>query len=118
MPHCIIEITKRTLNDTNITQLMIDVAKAVNIDRIFKADDIKTRLYQIDDSLMGEVQQDHSYVTAEIVIFDNKTDIQKQRILNAVLDILVNYFGNQICKNSITTRLSLVNPDYYKKFNA
>jgi 5-carboxymethyl-2-hydroxymuconate isomerase len=115
MPHCIIEITKGVLTNIDLTQFMIEISQAINTDRIFESDDIKTRVYKIDDSLMGEIKQDHSFVTTEIILLDNKTEIQKQRILDGVQEVLISYFGNIASKFSITSRLTLVNPDYYKK---
>ena len=115
MPHCILEITKDLVGKTDTSQLMIEVSKAINTDRIFEGDDIKIRIYEINESLMGLSIQDPSYIAAEVIILDNKTEIQKQNILNAVQSVLISNFEEPDNKFSITSRLSLVYPGNYRR---
>lgn len=80
------------------------------------SNDIKTRIYIIDNSLMGEIEQYHSYVSAEIVLLDNKTEKQNQNILNAVQNVLISYFKESDGKLSVTSRLTHVNSNFYKRY--
>lgn len=115
MPHCKIEVTKGLLNNINPQELMEEVSKALNTDKIFVSNDIKLRIYEIEHSFMGEIKQDHSYVSAEIIILNNKTNLQKERLLDEVQKVLVDFFQNNTDKQSITCRLNLMQPDYYRR---
>ena len=115
MPHCIIEVTKGLLNNISPQDLMEEVSKALNTDKIFVSNDIKLRVREIEHSFMGEVRQTHSYVSAEIMILDNKTDQQKERLLDKVQNVLVEFFQNRTDKQSITCRLTLMQPEYYRR---
>lgn len=115
MPDCIIEITKNLVNNISYTRLMKDVAKAINLESIFDVDDIKVRIYEIDSSFMGIIEQDHSCVSAELVFINNKTENQYSLILEFVQKILVKYFSNKSCKSSITSRITLIDPRFYQR---
>jgi 5-carboxymethyl-2-hydroxymuconate isomerase len=94
---------------------MKDVANAMNIESLFDRDDIKVRIYEIDNSFMGIKEQEHSYVTAELLLLNNKTENQLSLILESVQKILVKYFSNKSCKSSITCRITLIGPKFYQR---
>jgi hypothetical protein len=47
----------------------------MNIESPFNPDDIKVRIYEIDNSFMGIKEQEHSYVTAELLLRIIKLEI-------------------------------------------
>lgn len=115
MPHGIIELTKNLSSNIDLTDLMRDIARAINIDNIFIEDDIKIRIHEIKHSFMGINLQDYSYVTAEIILLDNKQDTQVSNILNSVQEILIQYFKTSVSKQSITSRITRVDPKDYQR---
>ena len=115
MPHCIIEVTKNLTKRVNYNMLMNSVANAINTDELFNGDDIKVRIYEIEHSYMGTVDQEFSYVATEIALVDNKTEEQLSNIVNEVQNVLNNFFRKKIGKNSITTRVSFINPKFFGK---
>ena len=116
MPHCIIEITENLSSGTNLNELMQDVAIAINANNLFIDDDIKVRIYEIKHSFMGTNIQDHSYVTAELILLNNKTDHHFSNILKSVQDVLMKYFKSSVSKNSITSRITFIDPKYYQRY--
>ena len=116
MPHCIIEVTENLLQDIDKNKLMKEVAQSIFSLGCFSADDIKVRLYPVEYSFLGLKEQEHSYVTAEIQVIDNKTKEQLNTLADKVQDVLLNYLNEPIAKTSITTQVSFLNKAYYKRF--
>lgn len=115
MPHCIIEATENILIDINVKLLMKNVSNAIFSLGCFSADDIKVRLYPVKYSFLGIKEQDHSYVTAEIQILDNKSDDQLDELSVKVQKVLSDHFNSTSAKISITTQISFLN-SFYKRF--
>ena len=116
MPHCIIEVTENLLQDIDKNKLMKEVAQSLFSTGCFNADDIKVRLYPVKHSFLGIKEQDHSYATADIQVMDNKTKVQLEELTDKVQNVLLNYFNKSIGKISITTQISFLKKDYYKRF--
>ena len=116
MPHCIIEITENLIPELNKNKLMKDVANAIFLLDCFKGDDIKVRIYPIQYSFLGIEEQEHSYATANIQIMENKTDDQLHEITNKVQNVLLKHIESSIGKTSITTQVSFLKQDYYKRY--
>ena len=115
MPHCIIEATENILIDINVKLLMKDVSKAIFSLGCFSADDIKVRLYPVKYSFLGIKEQDHSYVTAEVQIMDNKTDDQLDDLSDKIQKVLSDHFNSTSGKKSITIQINFIN-NFYKRF--
>ena len=116
MPHCIIEATKNILQVIDHSSLMKDVANAIFSLGCFSEDDIKIRLYPIEDSFLGIKKQDHSYITADIQVLDNKTDEQLDELVTKVQEVMEYHVKTTIGKTSITSKVSFLNKKYYKRF--
>lgn len=115
MPHCKIEITQNLVGDVNFNSLMKDISNGLYNSNLFKSDDIKVRVYIIEHSFMGIEEQDHSYVTAELMILNRRTEEINNDLLDLVQNVLLKYFDKPKYKTSITSRLSLLDPKYYKR---
>ncbi len=116
MPHCIIEVTENLIPTLDKNKLMKDIALSVFSLGIFSEDDIKVRLYPIKYSFLGIKEQEHSYVTANIQVTDNKTDEQLDDLVAEIQDVLKSHFKTTIGKTSITSQVSFLNKKYYKRF--
>ena len=115
MPHCKVEITKNLFVKVDKKILMQDLSQALFDTGCYEPDDIKVRLYETEHSFMGIVDQEHSYVAAEISTHDTKTEEELQRISENVHKVLLLYFEETIGRSSITTRVSLMEKKYYRK---
>ncbi len=115
MPHCKIEITKNLIGDIDFNSLMKDVSNGLNDSKLFNSDDIKVRVYPIEHSFLGISEQDHSYVTAELMILNRRTEEINNMLLDSVQSVLLKYFNKPKYKTSITSRLTLLEPKYYKR---
>ncbi len=115
MPHCIIEITKNLITTIDPEKLMYDVFRAINNIGCFNPNDIKIRIYPVEFSRMGIENQNHSYIATEIQILNNKSQDQVQRIIDSVHNAVQSDFQKVVGKNSITTRISFLDADFYKR---
>ena len=115
MPHCIIEITKNILPYCDFEKIMKDVSIALNNIGCFETDDIKIRIRPIEISYMGIEIQEHSYVATDIQLLNNKTENQLNYINDSVHNAILSNFEKLIGKSSITTKITLLNVNLYKR---
>ena len=115
MPHCKIEVTQNLIGGVDIKSLMKEISNGLNKSDLFNSDDIKVRVYPIEHSFLGIEEQDHSYVTAELMILDRRSEKTNITLLDSVQEVLLKYFYNPKYKTSITSRLTLLDTNYYKR---
>lgn len=115
MPHCIIEVTNNLLPSIDPQKLMDDVAAALNRTGFFKADEIKVLIRQIDFFRIGFDNRENSYVSADVQTLSDKDENQLSVITASVHETIVSFFGDTLEKKSITTRVTLLDPNLYKR---
>lgn len=115
MPHCIVEITENIFSEKDAKLLMKDIAGAIFSLACFNADDIKVRLYPVKYSFLGIEEQEHSYVTAEVFVMENKSESQLNELAENIQKVLLKRFNNTFGKTSITTQINFLNK-FYKRF--
>ncbi len=64
---------------------------------------------------MGIEDQQHSYITAELMILNKRSEEINEILLDSVQNVLLKYVYKSNCKTSITSRLTLLDPKYYKR---
>ena len=115
MPHCVIEVTSNLLPKINPEKLMDDVVAALDRTGFFKADDIKVRIRPIEFFRMGFDNSENSYVAADVQLLNDKDEAQLAAVTSAVHEAILSHFSGAVGKNSITTRITLMDPGLYKQ---
>ena len=115
MPHCVIEVTSNLLPKIDPDRLMDDVVAALDRTGFFKADDIKVRIRPIEFFRMGFDNSENSYVAADVQLLNDKDEAQLAAVTSAVHEAILSHFSGTVGKNSITTRITLMDPGLYKQ---
>jgi len=115
MPHCVIEISRGMMNELDLDALMQSCAVALHDVGCFEANDIKVRVREIAHSFIGIESQFHSMMAAEVQVLDNKTPEQLKQISQNLQKALETAAPQLPGLQSITTRITLMNPDWYSK---
>ena len=118
MPHIKLEITENLFKPARIPDLMQSCAVALERVGCFRSDDIKTRCFRVDHSSLGTAGKEHSYVAAEVQVLDNKSAEQLNQIMSNVQEALRSHFTATVGVFSITSRLTLMTPEYYQRWSS
>jgi 5-carboxymethyl-2-hydroxymuconate isomerase len=115
MPHCVIEVTNNLIPSIDPQKIMDDVVAALDKTGFFRADDIKVRIRPIEFFRMGFDNRENSYVAADVQLLNDKDDSQLSVITSLVHDAILPHFSGTVGKSSITTRVTLMDPNLYKQ---
>ena len=116
MPHIKLEITENLFQPDHVPDLMLACALALDKVGLFSSDDIKVRCYCVEHSSLGTAGHEHSYVAAEVQVLDNKSAEQLNQIMQNVQAALRSHFTATVGAFSITSRLTLMAPEYYQRW--
>jgi 5-carboxymethyl-2-hydroxymuconate isomerase len=113
MPHVVIEYTKSLEFDIRDRSLMIKLHQIMIDSGLFNPDDIKTRAYVTDDFLIGNKQENGSFIHVTISILTGRTVEQRQTLSDNILKVIQEPF-NYV--DQITVNIDEMNRDTYRKY--
>ena len=114
MPHCIIEHSHDLTMILSSQYLMKCVYNGAVESGLFKAGDIKTRLYTCEDYMIGDQQQPFIHVTTKIL--SGRTTEQKAALSQSILTHLKSLTDNQKLNDlSVTVEVVDIDAQCYAK---
>jgi 5-carboxymethyl-2-hydroxymuconate isomerase len=117
MPHCIFEYSASIADDPDWPQIMKKVHERLIATGEFVAGDIKSRVIRHDNYLIGNGEDNQSFVTLNLQILDGRNDVFKREISGKALEILVAAFPKSFAeqKCSITVQVSEIHRASYQR---
>jgi len=108
VPHCIFEYSANIADEPEWPQIMKKVHEGLISTGQFAAGDIKSRVIRHDSFLIGNGEQDQSFVTLNLQILDGRSDEFKREIAAMALEILVAAFPKSLAgqRCSITVQVN------------
>jgi 5-carboxymethyl-2-hydroxymuconate isomerase len=117
VPHCIFEYSANIADKPEWPQIMKKVHESLIATGQFAAGDIKSRVIRHDNYLIGNGEDNQSFVTLNLQILDGRNDVFKREITAMALEILVAAFPKSIAeqKCSITVQVSEIHRASYQR---
>ena len=117
MPHCIFEYSAKIADKPDWPQIIRKVHDNLIATGQFVAEDIKSRVIRHDNYVIGNGEDNQSFVTLNLQILDGRSDEIKRELSHMALEILVAAFpkslGEQKC--SITVQVSEIHRASYQR---
>ena len=118
MPHCIFEYSANVADEPQWPQIIEKVHEGLVLTGEFVADDIKSRVIKHDNYIIGDGEDNQSFVTLTLQILDGRSDEFKREIAHLALEILVAAFPESLAKQkcSITVQVSDIHRASYQRY--
>ena len=117
MPHCIFEYSANIADEPEWPQIMKKVHERLIATGEFVAGDIKSRVIAHGNYLIGDGEDNQSFVTLNLQILDGRSDEFKSEIARMALEILVAAFPKSLAEQrcSITVQVSEIHRASYQR---
>ncbi|MGD0831892.1 MAG: 5-carboxymethyl-2-hydroxymuconate Delta-isomerase [Terracidiphilus sp.] len=117
MPHCIFEYSANIADDSDWHKIMMKVHETLISTGQFVTMDIKSRVVRHENFVIGDGENNQSFVTLDIRILDGRSDDIKNEITKAALEVLVDEFPKSLAeqKCSITVQISEIHRASYQR---
>jgi 5-carboxymethyl-2-hydroxymuconate isomerase len=118
MPHCIFEYSANIADEPEWPQIMKNVHERLNATGQFVVGDIKSRVIRHGNYLIGNGEDNQSFVTLNLQILDGRSDEFKCEISRMALEVLVAAFPKSLDeqKCSITVQVSEIHRANYQRY--
>lgn len=118
MPHLIIEASEKSLFKDQ-DNLLLALNNNLLQSNEFEANDIKSRLYIADQSLVGLTPQKNAFIAATLKIIPGRSSEMKQQLINSIINTLQQHLQSDETKEiEITVELLELHRPEYRKFIA
>ena len=117
MPHCIFEYSANIVDDPEWPVIMKNVHERLVASDQFVAGDIKGRVIKHNNYVIGNGEDNQSFVTLNLQILEGRSDEIKRELSQSALDILVAAFPESLAKQkcSITVQVSDIHRASYQR---
>jgi 5-carboxymethyl-2-hydroxymuconate isomerase len=117
MPHCIFEYSANIADDPDWHQIILKVHEKLVSTGQFVAEDIKSRVIRHENFVIGNGEQNQSFITLTIQILDRRSDEMKRELAQMASKILIEAFPRSLAeqKCSITVQISEIHRVSYQR---
>lgn len=117
MPHCIFEYSANIADVPNWPQIILKVHDKLISTGLFVAEDIKSRVLRHESFVIGNGEQNQSFITLTIQILDGRSDEMKCELARMASEILIGAFPKSLAgqKCSITVQISEIHRASYQR---
>ena len=117
MPHCIFEHSANIADDPNWPQIILKVHEKLLSTGQFVAADIKSRVIKHEVFVIGNGEQNQSFITLNIQMLDGRSDEIKRELTQMALGVLIEAFSKSLAeqKCSITVQISDIHRASYQR---
>jgi 5-carboxymethyl-2-hydroxymuconate isomerase len=117
MPHCIFEYSANIADKPDWPKIVMQVHQKLIAIGQFLAADIKSRVIEHQNFLIGTGEPGQSFVTLNLQILDGRSDETKRELSRMALDVLVAAFPRSLAeqKCSIAVQVSEIHRASYQR---
>jgi 5-carboxymethyl-2-hydroxymuconate isomerase len=117
MPHCVFEYSANIADIPNWPQIILKVHEKLISTGQFVAEDIKSRVLKHEDFVIGNGEQNQSFITLTIQILEGRSDDMKRELAQMASEILIEAFPKSLAeqKCSITIQVSEIHRASYQR---
>jgi len=117
VPHCIFEYSANIADEANWPQIILKVHEKLISTGMFVAEDIKSRVLRHESFVIGNGEENQSFVTLNIQMLDGRSDDMKRELARMASEILVEAFPKSLARQkcSITVQVSEIHRSSYQR---